>query len=71
MRINIPQLVATLLLLFVFAAITPLINTAVGMMAPNLGELETTLAQGIPLFILLAILANLFESEETNVRAVN
>jgi len=64
MKINIPNLVATLLLLFVFAGLTPLINTAVGMMAPNLGQFETTLAKGIPFFILLAILANLFESEE-------
>lgn len=67
MRINIPNLVATLLLLFVFAGIMPLINVAIDMMAPNLGQFETTLAQGIPFFILLAILANLFENEEATV----
>jgi len=66
MKINIPNLVATVLLLFVFAAFLPVINIAVSMMAGNFGRFEILLAGSIPLLVLLAVMNNLLDNEEAS-----
>jgi len=58
--VNVSDLAGTLILLIVFIAVYPLLETALGLLLPQLGPTESFIASSIPVVLLLLILTDPF-----------
>jgi hypothetical protein len=67
-NMNIPNLAGFMVLLLVYVAFLPVINTAINIMLPQLQGFSTFIAQLIPGLLLLAIIMAVFDSEPEQVR---
>jgi len=59
-QINIVSIIGIFVMIVAYWAMLPVINDIITDILPELGEIEKTLMQMIPFFILLAIIASIF-----------
>lgn len=61
--VNVSDLAGTLILLIVFIALYPLLETTLGLLLPQLGATESFIASSIPVVLLLLILTDPFTGQ--------
>lgn len=63
-NMNIPNFAGFVVLLLVFGAFLPTINTAINLILPNLQGFGALMARLIPGFLLLAIIMAIFDTDD-------
>jgi len=67
-KVSIGDIVGTVILLILFVALQPLMETSLGILLPQLGPTESLIARSIPLVILLVIFLNPLDDGPVQVR---
>jgi len=65
-RVSVPNLLGTLLLVAVFAAMLPVFNTFLNYLAPRLGTVSSFMLTLLIPSIFLAMIANIWEDDTEN-----